>query len=280
MADHTTTHTPHQHTNPWPFMAAMGLLSAAFGFLPLLYNVPVGWMLVIIGLGAFGIAVAAWLGTLTKEQKLVADGVKVEEYKNVGVWMVAFLILSEIFLFGSFFAAYFYLHAKDFALTQNFFHFYQYAEPGTTEAKIMDVTRGPVMIMNTILLVSSSFVVHFAEEQLKHGKLPMFRWLMGLTILLGLGFVGGQVYEYTNFILREGFSLFSGPYGTLFFCITGLHGLHVTAGVLILSYVLGGSFFGQVSPKKHQALTVISIYWHFVDVIWLFLVAVLYLRLI
>lgn len=265
------THLPHQ--SPWPFMAAMGLFVAFFGLLPLMNRSPAAWLLVIPGLGLFLIGLAGWLGTQAREDIAEARGLSRPEFPDIAVWFTGFLILSEIFLFGTLFASYFYLRNWDFTGSGSANHFY------VVDGRPMTVW-GALPLVNTILLVSSSVTLQLGERFLKRGQEGRFRFLLGLTVLLGAGFLAGQVYEFYNFVVHEGFNIGSGPYASTFFCLTGLHGFHVTVGVLLLASLLAGCFAGQFSAERHIPVKVIGIYWHFVDVIWLFLVAVLYLRLL
>jgi cytochrome c oxidase subunit 3 len=97
-----------------------------------------------------------------------------------------------------------------------------------------------------------------------------------LTLLLGVIFLGGQVYEYYEFIVHENFTVAEGAYGSAFYGLTGLHGLHVSLGAVLLGIVFVRALFGQYTSEKHTSVTTVSMYWHFVDVVWVFLVVVLY----
>jgi cytochrome c oxidase subunit 3 len=274
MADHAEhshpVHVPHR--TPWPLCCGMGMMATAFGALPLLYGYPAGWILVVIGIFLFLLGVFSWLADMRAEHQLVVAGKVIPEFPKIGAWMVGFIILSEVFLFGTLFASYFYLHALDVKKTQSFLNFF------TLHGEIFQ-TFGPVVYMNTFLLLASSVTVQIGEHWLKHGKIRRFQFWLVITVIFGAAFVGGQVYEYIRFITVDGFSMEASMYGTLFFALTGLHGLHVSVGALLLIWLLVGSYKKQFSEKHHVAVTVISIYWHFVDLIWLFLVSVLYLRL-
>lgn len=136
-----------------------------------------------------------------------------------------------------------------------------------------------IMIGNSILLISSSFTLHFAEVQVaKHGKsgLP----LLALTILLGSIFISVQAWEWMH-LRHEGmwFPTFSnedhtynlfGVYGTTFFVTTGFHGLHVFVGILLLIWCFLKQLFTRCyTPARHISLNNVSLYWHFVDVVWI-----------
>jgi cytochrome c oxidase subunit III len=146
----------------------------------------------------------------------------------------------------------------------------------------------PFAAANTTVLVLSSFACQwgvFAAERfqpLRTGRLYAF-WTWGmnewmtLTYLMGAIFIGGQIYEYAS-LVREGLTISSSPYGSVFYLTTGFHGLHVIGGLLAFLFLLGRSF----SAKRyghHEATTAIvtSYYWHFVDVVWIALFAIIYL---
>lgn len=135
----------------------------------------------------------------------------------------------------------------------------------------------PVLLtsINTVFLVASSFTFHFAEGAVKKGKSGI-PWL-ALTILLGAGFVGVQCYEWMH-LYHEGLWFNShGIYGSSFFLITGFHGAHVAIGVLLIFWCFLRQLFTRAfTPKHHIALENVALYWHFVDVVWIFLFVLLY----
>ncbi|PSQ67259.1 MAG: heme-copper oxidase subunit III [Halobacteriales archaeon SW_9_67_24] len=133
-----------------------------------------------------------------------------------------------------------------------------------------------LVLVNTAILVLSSFTFHFAEVALRKGNRQRFLGLLSVTALLGIVFIGGQVLEYYEFIVHEEFTLTSGIFASAFFGLTGLHGLHVTMGAILIGIVLVRAFAGQYSAERHTSVSTVSMYWHFVDVVWLFLVVVLY----
>jgi cytochrome c oxidase subunit 3 len=130
--------------------------------------------------------------------------------------------------------------------------------------------------INTIILVSSSFVYHFAEEAVKKGKSGA-GWMLGAA-LMGATFVGVQCVEWTE-LYHEGLWFNKGGvYGSSFFTLTGFHGAHVCIGVLLILWC----FYLQVTKRfftaeRHVALMNVGLYWHFVDVVWVFLYTILYL---
>ena len=135
---------------------------------------------------------------------------------------------------------------------------------------------GPLVFVNTVILIISSVTLHYSHVALRNGNRRRYIRLLALTLLLGIVFVGGQVYEYYEFIVSEGFTILDGAYASAFYGLTGLHGLHVSMGAVILGIVLVRSLYGQYSAERHTSVSTASMYWHFVDVVWIFLVVVLY----
>ena len=135
----------------------------------------------------------------------------------------------------------------------------------------------PVLLtgINTVFLVASSFTYHFAEVAVKNGKKGLF-WL-GVTILLGSLFLGIQAYEWTH-LHHEGLWFDQGGvYGSSFFVLTGFHGAHVAVGVLLILVAFFRQLGGAYTAQNHTYLILAGMYWHFVDVVWIFLYSVLYL---
>ena len=183
------------------------------------------------------------------------------------VWLA-----SELMFFAGLFAMYFTIRS---------------VEPGLwdVEPELLNI---PFSAANTTILVLSSVTCQmgvFAAERLQPGRtaslLNVVRWGMRewyvLTFVMGSLFVAGQVYEYAA-LVSEGLTIASSPYGSVFYLTTGFHGLHVTGGLLAFLLVIGRSF----AAKKfghHEATSAIvtSYYWHFVDVVWIGLFAVIYL---
>jgi cytochrome c oxidase subunit 3 len=128
-------------------------------------------------------------------------------------------------------------------------------------------------IVLTIVLVTSSFTMQHAIRQIRRGDhVGLTRGLV-ITVLLGISFLAGQLFDYATL----GFSFSSGPYGAAFFTLTGFHGAHVLAGVLLLSAMIVRSTRGQFSAGHHAAIEGVGAYWHFVDIIWLLVFSSIYL---
>jgi heme/copper-type cytochrome/quinol oxidase subunit 3 len=129
--------------------------------------------------------------------------------------------------------------------------------------------------MNTVILVGSSFTLLWGEKNVVKGlsaSLPLL-----ITTVMGATFVGIQAFEWTN--LKEHENLWfntAGTYSSTFFTLTGFHGLHVAIGVLLLFSSLVYSLRGRFTPHDHSFLECASLYWHFVDIVWVFLFSILY----
>lgn len=129
------------------------------------------------------------------------------------------------------------------------------------------------VIINTVVLLSSSFVIQPAENALKHHQLNKFRWLWLITICMGTYFFIGQGIEWSNL----NFGLSTGLVGSTFYVLTGFHGLHVLTGVILQIIMLVRSFIPNNYDKGHFGVSATTLFWHFVDIIWVFLFSLLYL---
>jgi cytochrome c oxidase subunit 3 len=172
----------------------------------------------------------------------------------VGIFL---FIGSEIMLFGSFFTVYF------FDRVVNQVHPWP---PHPFERPVF------VALINTLILVTSSFTMHWATVSVKRGNRAGLQAGMVLTFLLGLTFLLTQVIEYH----RIGFNTSDGAFAATFFGLTGLHGVHVFVGLTILLAMTIRSFRGHFSPEHHHGIEIGGIYWHFVDVMWIIVYVTVY----
>lgn len=171
-------------------------------------------------------------------------------------------LISDCVLFSSFIFAYFYMRNSGQG----------WPPPGIHR---LDVAFAAV---NSVILFGSGATMHYALENWKHGNFNRYALFMIATILLGLGFLGGQAYEYTNLIVHEHVTWAgSGIFGASFFTLTGMHGFHVSVGVVYLFILLLQSVHGVYTKDKFFGLTAGTLYWHFVDVIWVALFSIFYL---
>ncbi len=183
----------------------------------------------------------------------------VHEHDEAGNSMFGFLIflLSESVIFLSFFAGYivYKTNAVDWL-------------PAGVEG--LEV-REPAI--NTVVLVSSSFVIYFAERYLHKENLWGFRAFWLLTMAMGSYFLYGQAVEWRS--LEFGFT--DGVFGGTFYLLTGFHGLHVLTGVLLQGIMLGRSFIPGNYDGGEFGVDATSLFWHFVDVIWIILFTLIYI---
>jgi cytochrome c oxidase subunit III len=166
-------------------------------------------------------------------------------------------IASEVMLFGSFFTAYFFVRVAQ-------------GEPWPTPGHHLPVF---VAGMNTIILVTSSFTMHWALQAIKRGNRAGLQAGLTLTFLLGLTFLLTQIREYS----RIGFAPDTDAFGTIFYCLTGLHGAHVFVGLTLLLAATTRAYRGHYSAEAHHGVEIPGIYWHFVDVMWIVVYTTVYI---
>jgi len=132
------------------------------------------------------------------------------------------------------------------------------------------------LAVTTVLLISS-FFMNRAEVSMEHGDRRGFQLGIIITLILGIGFLLGVVGVEWPTAIREGVTPSSGAEGAIFFMMTGMHAFHVLTGVILLSVVLRNGSRGLYSGEKHWAVEASAVYWHFVDVVWIFFYPALYL---
>ena len=144
---------------------------------------------------------------------------------------------------------------------------------GPYPADVFDI---PYTSVSSFVLLASSLTMVLALTAAQKRDVPRMRlWLLA-TALLGLTFVGGQVYEFTAFY-HEGLALTTNLFGTTFYVLTGIHGAHVTMGIVWLLTLWGRSVQGTLPAERHEAVEIAGLYWHFVDVVWIFIFTAIYL---
>lgn len=179
--------------------------------------------------------------------------------QEVGWWGMVLVCLTEASLFAYFIVSYFYLDVKN---------------PAWPPAGTEDPSLKLPLIMTAVLL-SSSGVLLFAEKRREHGSRGVYRAATMVTVLLGLAFLALQVKEYSDKLHR--FTPQSNAYASVFYTITSFHGAHVAFGLLLLLYTLLRDVFGKIDPERPILIKVTSLYWHFVDGVWLVILTSLYL---
>ncbi len=166
-------------------------------------------------------------------------------------------IISEIMVFGAFFTAYFFIRVAQ-------------GDPWPALGTTLPVEVAGV---NTAILISSSFTIHWAEHCIKKDNHRGLKAGIFLTFLLGCTFLFVQINEYANI----GFAPQDGAQQTIFFSLTGLHGAHVFIGLCLLLFVTIRAFRGHYSAEEHRGVEVPGIYWHFVDIMWIVVYTTVYI---
>jgi len=176
--------------------------------------------------------------------------------RKLGMW--AFLG-SECLFFGSLIATYLLYRGRSIQ--------------GPYPEDVYDI---PYTSVSSGILLMSSLTMVLALHEIQRGDHRRFRaWLLA-TALLGITFVGGQVFEFTVFV-REGLTLSRNLFGSSFFLLTGFHGAHVTMGILMLLSLYGMSLAGRLPAERALRVELVGLYWHFVDVVWIVIFTVVYL---
>jgi len=193
---------------------------------------------------------------------------------KLGIWL---FLASEVMLFGGLFAAYIFLRMGADAWPG--METFDTHEMATRADQILSV---PLATLNTVILIASSVTMVLSWAALKMNNFKGFKLHMGLTILLALGFLVVKAFEY-----GEKFGHHVGPdtniFLAIYFVLTGLHAVHVTGGILVNAYFWGpGSKMwlrGNDHDKVHftNRIEVAGLYWHFVDLVWIFLFPMIYL---
>ena len=260
-ADHAHGAHAEHHGSFWPLYLTIATTIFLIGLLKGVRGMT-GGIPVVALLGFFGLAgtVAGWVREDVEElsHKPFHPG------HSPYLLGTLILIMSEIVIFGILFFFYFWSRVHSPV---------DFPPPAILH---MDLTP---IIVNTVILLSSGGTVHMAQIALKKGQIKPFRVWLSATILLGVAFIIGQVVEY-NHLIHEGLTAPGSVYGTAFYSLTGVHGLHVVAGIVALTAILALSFTGFIRKERASGVEGAFIYWHFVDAIWILVFSFIYLRVI
>ena len=173
---------------------------------------------------------------------------------KVGMWC---LITAESSIFTIFVVAYLYYAGKSLS--------------GPTPAQVLDVP-----ILGSICLFSSSLTIVLAEKAIHAGNVKRFGLFWFLTIALGVLFLIGAAREWYRLIYHDGLTISTNLFGTTFYSLVGLHASHVIIGLTLLTTVLLFTLFGAVKHEHAAKITVLAMYWHFVDAVWVVVLSVVY----
>jgi cytochrome c oxidase subunit III len=130
---------------------------------------------------------------------------------------------------------------------------------------------------NTVCLLSSSIAIMLAERAIERGRIRNFAAWWALTMLLGIVFLAGTAIEWKRLIYADGLSIRTNLFGTTFYSLVGLHATHVVVGLLMLSLVMIFTLLGRVEQRHTERIQVLSLYWHFVDAVWVVVFTVVYM---
>jgi cytochrome c oxidase subunit 3/cytochrome o ubiquinol oxidase subunit 3 len=167
------------------------------------------------------------------------------------------LIMSESTFFSIFLVAYLFYTGKSLR--------------GPYPAEVLDLP-----VLATACLLSSSVTIWFAVKSLEQGRIARFTASLFVTALLGSAFLGSTALEWWGLIFEHGLTIRTNLFGTTFYSLVGFHAAHVAIGVLVMGLILVLSLRGHVRAEHSERVDMVSWYWHFVDVVWLFVLTVVY----
>ena len=283
MAHGATTTTPHgKQTHysvpepmPWPVMGSASLFLMALGAVFVFNGMMGGWVSIAAGFMLLLYMMVRWFGDVIRE----SEGGKYGRWEDVSFrWGMSFFIFSEVMFFAAFFGALFWARiysVPDLSSIESnalvwpgYTGHWPSAGPYFME-KFQVMGAWGLPALNTALLLTSGVTVTFAHWALiRNDRSKLLVWL-GLTILLGVTFLGVQAYEYGHAYSDLNLKLTTGIYGSTFFMLTGFHGFHVTLGAIMLTVIWFRYLKGHFTPEHHFAFEGVAWYWHFVDVVWL-----------
>lgn len=244
--------------SPWPIVGSIGALVMAIGAVQYMHDSP-PWVL-IVGLAIVLFTMFGWWRDVIRES--VVDKAHTAAVRRGLRMGMALFITSEVFFFVAFFWAYFH----------NALLFSPVVEGQWPPEGIEPLHAWGLPFINTIILVSSGFVLMWARKGMEHGQRGRLTLGLGVTVILGVTFLVLQAIEYGE----AAFGFTEGIYPSTFYMATGFHGFHVFVGVCMLSVMFFRSLAGHFTPEKHVGFEAAEWYWHFVDVVWIFLFVWIY----
>nr|ATD86020.1 cytochrome c oxidase subunit III [Petalocephala ochracea] len=239
--------------SPWPLVGSLGVLTLTSGFVNLFYNLSFG--LFLIGVFVVLMTMFQWWRDVIRESTFL--GIHTSFVVSMMKFGMILFILSEVMFFLSFFWGFFHSSlcpSVDIGL--------QWPPLGIKCFNPMNIP-----MLNTIILLSSGMTMTWSHNSLIFGNYDDMVLGLFLTVFLGFYFSFLQLYEY----MESPFCISDSVYGSLFFMSTGFHGLHVIIGTLFILIVLYRSLMFHFSSFHHVGFETSSWYWHFVDLVWLFL---------
>ena len=273
----------------WPLLGSIGLTTTLVGAASWMHDSWYGPYFFSIGLIVIITMLCGWFGEVIYENKKGFYNSQVDKSFR---WGMCRFIFSEVCFFGAFFAALFFTRYWTIPLLGGIYHPITHLtiwpdfkatwpllfNPNNNTFVGAHESMGAfgLAAINTIILLTSGATITWAHWALKLQKQKQLCIALLCTILLGLVFLFLQAHEYQEAYQAMNLTLESGIYGTTFFMLTGFHGLHVTIGTIMLIVILVRAIYGHFTPERHFAFEAAAWYWHFVDVVWLFLFIFVY----
>ena len=254
--------------SPWPIIGASAGLVLAMGLLMFMHELKGG--AIVLGIGSiFTLAtMVVWWRDVINEGEHQGHHTTIVQL-GLRYGMVLF-IASEVMFFLAWFWAFFdaSLFSGELIQESRVAHTGGHWPPDGVE--VFNPWHLP--LLNTVILLTSGATVTWAHHALRENKRGGLIWGLVLTVVLGVAFTCIQAYEYAH----AGFGFTDGIYSSTFFMATGFHGAHVIIGSIFLMVCLGRSLAGHFKPDHHFGFEAAAWYWHFVDVVWLFLFFAIY----
>lgn len=286
------THLEHYYVpaqSHWPITGSLGLGFIMIGAANLLHGHIIGHYFFLFGALAIAYMMFGWFRDVIKESQ---QGLYSKQMDRSFRWGMAWFIFSEVMFFAAFFGALFYARhlavpwlgglgekGSSHLLWPNFqaiWPLLNNPDPQAFPGPQQTIYTWGLPALNTLLLLSSGATITWAHwGLLKNRRWQLITGLI-LTITLGILFLSLQAYEYQEAYHHYQLTMASGIYGSTFFMLTGFHGAHVTIGTLMLIIILLRCFKGHFTAQHHFAFEAVAWYWHFVDVVWLFLFVLVY----
>lgn len=280
----------------WPILASVALFMMALGAGHLINSFSAnteggaGLLMLLAGALGMGLVLLGWFSNVVSESN---DGLYSLQMDRSFRWGMSWFIFSEIMFFAAFFGALFYIRnlsvpwlggEGEKGVSNMLWSGFSASWPlmSTPDPQVFPGPKAVIdpwhiPLLNTMLLISSSFTVTLAHRALKQGKRVKITLWLATTVCLGFVFLYFQAYEYAQAYNELGLTLNSGVYGATFFILTGFHGLHVTLGTLMLLIIWLRVIKGHFSADKHFGFEAVVWYWHFVDVVWIGLFLFVYI---
>jgi len=284
--------------SPWPIVGAIGLFLLAFGGANFIQQTTGkygndgswGWLIFSVGLAIIVYMMWSWWrDTIRESMGGLYSSQMDRSFKQGMLWFIT----SEVMFFAAFFGGLFYArvlvmpwlagegnNAATHALLYPDFMAHwpmtMLPDPEKFQGAVQAMGAAGLPAINTAILLTSSWTLTVAHHALKDGNRNALLNYTSITALLGIIFLGLQVWEYIHAYNDLGLTLGSGIYGSTFFMLTGFHGLHVTIGTIFLIVLSIRCASGHFTKENHFAYEAGAWYWHFVDVVWLFLFIFVY----